>query len=323
MEYTEKVDKQNINSILPAESALICFASFEERCTTLASYLDISKLVRAYVFRNCDTPMDNYNLKYFQILQMKLKHETLAYEEVKISLLSPVSLADSLYRTIQDVINYNIRNLLIDISAFTHEALLMLLKTLSLFQNSFDRIILIYNGASAYAEWLSKGCKNIRNVIGFPGRFNPSYKDHMIVLTGFEKERATQLVELFEPDILSIGNGSEPTDQNHLKTMEDMKKEFESWFGNLGVTWTSFDFSCSNILTTVDRIREEIKDEQENIVLVPLNTKLSTISAALVALQNERIQVVYPIPEIYNLSYSKPSNNFTFINLKMLLENQI
>ena len=319
MEYSEKVDKQNINSILPAASAFICFASFEERCTTLTSCLDISKLVKAYVFRNCDTPMDNFNLKYFQILQRKMKREALVCEAVEISLLSPVSIADSLYRTIKDIINKTVRNLLVDISTFTHEALLMLLKTLSIFQNSFDRIILIYNGASEYADWLSKGCKDIRNVIGFPGRFNPSYKDHMIVLTGFEKERATQLVELFEPDILSIGNGSEPTDKNHQKTMEDMKTEFESWFGNLGVTWSSFDFSCSNILTTVDRIRAEIKDKHENIILVPLNTKLSTISAALVAFQNERIQVVYPIPEIYNLSYSKPSTNFTVINLKTLL----
>ena len=141
----------------------------------------------------------------------------------------------------------------------------------------------------------------------------------MIILTGFEKERATQLVELFEPDVLSIGNGSEPTDENHRATMEGMKQEFSEWFGNLGILWTSFEFSCSNIEKTIDDIKKEINNPEENIVLVPLNTKLSTISAALVALKDERIQLVYPIPEIYNRDYSVPSESFTILDFKGLL----
>ena len=313
MECIVKVAKDDINSKIPSNSALICFASFEKRSTSLANSIDSSKLKLSFVFRNVEAPMDNYNLENYKTICDKLQCET-----IDIQIDNPVGIADGLFRVIQKIITYEIKSLIVDISTFTHEALLMLIKTVNKYNEAFSSLILIYNGASSYSDWLSKGCKAIRNIIGFPGRFNPSYKTHMIILTGFEKERATQLVELFEPDILSIGNGSEPTDENHRATMEGMKQEFSDWFGNLGIPWTSFEFSCSNIEKTINDIKKEINNK-ENIVLVPLNTKLSTISAALVALNDEQIQLVYPIPEIYNRDYSVPSNHFTILDFKELL----
>lgn len=314
MEYVVKVAKDEINSIIPSNSALICFASFEKRSTSLATSIDPNKLKMSFVFRNVEAPMYNYNLENYKTICDKLQCEA-----VEIQIDNPVGIADEMFRVIQKIISSEVKNLIVDISTFTHETLLMLLKTVYKYNEAFSRILLIYNGASSYSAWLSKGCKTIRNIIGYPGRFNPLYKSHMIILTGFEKERATQLVELFEPDVLSIGNGSEPTDENHRATMEGMKQEFSEWFGNLGILWTSFEFSCSNIEKTIDDIKKEINNPEENIVLVPLNTKLSTISAALVALKDERIQLVYPIPEIYNRDYSVPSESFTILDFKGLL----
>lgn len=315
MNYTRKISISQINEILPSDSTLICFASFEERCYTLAQNVRADKLKKSFVFRNVDTPMAINNEANFN----KICRYVANISAVEVSLDLPVCLADNLFSVILETINSKIRNIIVDISTFTHEALLILLKILHDQRSSFDSIILVYNGASEYADWLSKGCKDIRNVVGFPGFFNPSYKDHMIILTGFEKERATQLVELFDPDILSIGYGSEPTDKNHLETMQKMKEDFDDWFGNLGRPWTKFDFSCSKIENTISKVKEIIdRGKNENYILVPLNTKLSTISTALVALGQRNIQVVYPIPETYNLLYSKRSNSFTVINLEKI-----
>lgn len=313
----KKEPVSKINEHIPDDLAFICFASFEARCYTIAQNIDISRIRKAYVFRNTDSPMDVYNKDNLRILCTALQDASVK----EISLNTPSSVADQLFYTIKEIVNSAIRDVMIDISSFTHEALLMLLRTLFTYRMSFNSINLVYNGASNYSEWLSKGCKDIRNVIGYPGFFNPSYKDHMIILTGFEKERATQLVALFEPDILSIGNGCEPTDDNHLGTMCAMRDEFVSWFSNLGTEWTSFEFSCSNISSTIEKIEAEIqKGDNENIVLVPLNTKLSTIAVALISLRNEKIQVVYPIPEIYNPEYSIPSENVTIIDLCNIAE---
>lgn len=317
MFFSKKEHISSINDYIPSNSAFVCFSSFESRCYTIAKRIDVKKIRMAYVFRNIDPPMSQYNESSIKTIREAIEHISI----VEVSLNSPVTVADKIFSTIWDIINASITNIIIDISTFTHEALLMLLKTLYIYCNSFNSILLVYNGAAEYSSWLSKGCKEIRNVIGYPGSFNPSYKDYMIILTGFEKERATMLVELFEPDVLSIGNGSEPTDRNHLGTMHEMKDEFDAWFNNLGTAWESFDFSCSNIKSTAEKIVLEInKRENENIVLVPLNTKLSTISAAIVALKNEKIQVVYPVPEIYNPIYSIPSDNFTIVNLKDAME---
>ena len=302
-----------INNALPADSALICFASFEERCYTLAQNIRGDKIKRAYVFRNVDPPMDKNNSGNFDTICNYFKN----IFPVEVSLDLPVVLADEMFSVILEIINFQIKSIIIDISTFTHEALLILLKAVYDQRSAFDSIILVYNGATEYASWLSKGCKNIRNVVGFPGFFNPAYKDHMIILTGFEKERATKLVELFEPDVLSVGYGSEPTDKNHLKTMKKMREDYNNWFGNVGLPWTMFDFSCSKIDSTINQITGIIDSgRDQNIILVPLNTKLSTISVALIALKNKNIQIVYPIPETYNFLYSKPSDNFTVIDLK-------
>lgn len=313
----QKEHVSKINDYIPVDCAFICFASFESRCYTIAQNIDVGSVKKSFVFRNIDPPMNLYNVGNLETI-CKIMEEI---SVVEVSLNTPVSMADKMFSVIWEIVNSAITNVIVDISTFTHETLLILLKTMYIHRDSFSSINLIYNGASEYSEWLSKGCKDIRNVVGYPGFFNPSYKDHMIILTGFEKERATQLVELFEPDILSIGNGSEPTDENHLDTMCEMKKEFDAWFSNLGTSWEPFDFSCSNIQSTMEKISIEInKSDNKNIILVPLNTKLSTIAVALIALQNEKIQVVYPVPEVYNTIYSKPSENFTVIDLKEIVE---
>lgn len=317
MSYLQKISLEEANAKLPNDSALLCFASFEKRSITLAEHLDRCKIIKAFVFRNVHPPMDIHNYENFNALCSKLA----PLKTLELDLDYPVDLADKIISVLREIISSGIRNLTVDISTFTHEALLILIKKLYEQQANFQSILFVYNGAAKYAKWLSMGCKTIRNVVGYPGRFNPAYKDHMIILTGFEKERTTKLVDSFEPDKLSIGYGCKPTDQNHQIPMERMKDEFSKWFDNLGLPWRYFDFSCTEITETISTIRSIINNgKQENIVLVPLNTKLSTISAALVAINDSRVQVVYPIPEAYNVYYSSPSESFTIINMKEIPE---
>ena len=82
-----------------------------------------------------------------------------------------------------------------------------------------------------------------------------------------------------------------------------------------GVRHNQFTFSCSEITSTISSLQEILtRSPLDNFIFVPLNTKLSTISTALVALDNSRVQVCYPIPEVYNISYSEPSDNVSIID---------
>lgn len=313
MEYLKKVPVCQVNSHLPSEYSFICCASFENRCYTLPASIEADHVSSAYVIRNIDKAMKSENESNFR----KICNEITSILPIEVHFDEPLSVMESLLETMRGLKETQVKNLVVDISTFTHETLLILLKILYINRNSFESIILVYNGASEYSPWLSKGCKEVRNVIGYSGIFNPAQKYHLVVLTGFELERATRLVELLEPDTLSIGTGIEPTNENHQKTMTTFKREFKDWLGNLqSVSHKQFEFSCSDIISTTSSLQEILtKSPKDNFIFVPLNTKLSTISLALVALSNPTVQVCYPIPEVYNMAYSKPSDNLSIIDL--------
>jgi len=138
----------------------------------------------------------------------------------------------------------------------------------------------------------------------------------LVILTGFEWERATRLVDLLEPDALSIGIGKDPTNLNHQETMTNFENDFKNWMENLkGVRHNQFIFSCSEINSIISSLQKILTEfPSDNFIFVPLNTKLSTISTALVALDNSKVQVCYPIPEVYNMSYSEPIDNVSIVS---------
>ena len=317
MENNPKTPLIGINKYIPEDAAFICFASFEDRCFTLAQYIDKNLLKAVYVFRNTEPSMDEKNIDNYNHICELIDN----CQGIPVQLCDPVGVAEATFNVVLSIQKNHIRNIIIDVSTFTHEALLMLLKAIFILFSSFDSIIMVYNGASMYAPWLSMGCKEVRNVIGFPGLMNPINKNHLVVLTGFEKERATKLVELYEPDALTIGFGIDPTYKHYSETMKRTKRDLEEWFGKLDLSWSSFEFSCRDIEATIKALSDIIeKSPDDNIVLVPLNTKLSTIAVAMVALKNKRLQVAYPVPETYNFQYSEPGDSFTVIDLKRLFE---
>ena len=274
--------------------------------------MDIRCIRNAYIIRNLDSGMKVHNEDYFQGICNKLPNSI----PLELHFDNSLEVLEKMQRVVQKLIVEQAKSLVIDISTFTHEVLLIFLRILHVSQNYFESILLIYNGAAKYEPWLSKGCKEVRNVIGYPGSFNPAQKYHLVILTGFEWERATKLVDLLEPDTLWIGIGKDPTNLNHQETMTSFEKDFKNWMENLqGVRHNQFMFSCSEIASTISSLQKILKKfPSENFIFVPLNTKLSTISTALVALDNSRVQVCYPIPEVYNMSYSEPSDNVSIIN---------
>ena len=307
-----KVNINDVNQWLPTEYAFICCASFENRCCTLSAVIDNRCIREAYIIRNLDSGMKVHNEDHFQSICNKLPESV----SLELHFDNPLEVLEKLQKVVQKLVAEGARSLVIDISTFTHEVLLIFLRILHVNQKYFETILLMYNGASKYESWLSKGCKEVRNVIGYPGSFNPAQKYHLVILTGFEWERATRLVDLLEPDTLWIGIGKDPTNLNHQETMTNFGKDFKNWMENLqGVRHNQFMFSCSEITSTISSLQQILtKFPLDNFIFVPLNTKLSTISTALVALDNSRVQVCYPIPEVYNMSYSEPSDNVSIIS---------
>lgn len=320
MDVVKKMKKEKICELLQDEYGMICFSSFEERCLTVPYVVSSCKVLQVFILSNTGESSTENNLLNAERISEKY-HEA---EIVEFDIEDSVIVAEKILKIIHELKEKNIKNLLIDISTFTHEVLLIMLRLLHE-NNNFISVTCLYNGASNYSVgdkpeqvWLSKGCRDVRNIIGYPGLLKPSQKNHVIVLAGFEIERVTGLVELLEPDVLSIGEGIEPTDTNHEDSMKYFRDKFVRWKNTFqNVITDSFDFSCCDIEKTISLLKNIIdKDPERNYILVPLNTKLSTLAVGLVALENQNIQVCYAIPEMYNsLGYSEPSDNVTLVKL--------
>jgi hypothetical protein len=318
---TSVYDKNDINNILPTDFAFICFASFESRSTVSAQSIKGSRVSSGY----CLT--DKNMVK--SIASEKCILETLiAVKRVSLDLKRPIMVAETLTTIVKDLIEKQEKYLVIDITTFTHEVLLVMLKLLRLNRENFSEIHLLYVGAKEYAQglnasekWLSKGCKDVRNVIGYAGLMRPNKMTNLTLLTGFEVERATRLIDIIEPEHLSLGIGVSPTHPNSQTAMDEFRHKFEMWKQNYKNkdNCDVFDFSCKNVQDAISDIEQALTSYPENKynnIIVPLNTKLSTIAVALFALQHPYIQLGYAVPEAYNTdNYSSAGDNITVVEL--------
>ena len=318
---TFTIDKNEINSILPSRFVFLCSASFEKRSTTIPLSLDPSRISHSVVFRSRGYKNDT-SLN-------EIKNKIATSKVIDFDLNNPVSVARSLTEVVKECSSLE-SAIVIDITTFTHEILAMLLKLIHDNETKFSSIFCLYNGAADYSNskengltqmWLSKGCRDVRNVIGYPGRMRPTAKTSLIILTGFELERATKLIEIIEPDRLMLGFGNDPTHDNHLEPVAFFQEKFENWKKNYkNSNCTEFGFSCKNIEKTTEVLSDLTADPDENYIVVPLNTKLSTIASSIVALKNPMIQICYSIPEMYNMDdYSSPGEKITVVNLCEIL----
>lgn len=313
------VPQNEINTKLPDKFVLVCFVSFEQRSMTVPLSLKNTQISKAIIFKSLNTD-NEYSLN-------KICNKIPNNQVIELDLNNPVSVARILTKVVKDISDSENISLVIDVTTFTHETLAMFLKLIFDNKTAFSSVFFLYNGAVDYSNskkdglkqmWLSKGCRDVRNIVGYPGVIRPVAKTCLIILTGFELERATGLIEILEPDKLVLGIGIEPTHDNNKEAMEYFREKFKKWKKKYkNSNCSEFNFSCNNIYNAFKALENLIlANPDDNYIIVPLNTKLSTIAASLVALHNTKIQICYAVPEFYNTkNYSSPSENITIFDL--------
>ena len=328
---TSKIKINEVQSKLPTSFAFVCFSSYERRCTTIVKTLNPKSVETAYIFYNKNLESNKEVQNHTAEISTFLLGNS---NNIPLDLKNPMSVSEKITYCFKKIIVNKKRVLVLDITAFTHEALLMVLRLLYTNIEHFDSIQCLYNGASSYSGfnentdpqlvWLSKGCNDVRSVIGYPGLLDPTAKNILVLLTGFEFERATKLIDILNPDYVILGKGDRkaPTDKNHIRIMDHMSNKFETWSSsNKKLVIKSFTFSCSDVERSRDDLLGQISDDQDkNYIIVPINTKISTVAVAIVAFLNPSIQICYALPEVYNIeNYSEPSENVTIIELSRIL----
>lgn len=319
----QKIPLDEIGTSLPPEiELLICTASFESRCLSIATRM-APRIRQAIIIRS--TEFISSSEKHFHALQTSLSNKG---QEVRVSSISPTLTADvfsgaviSAMKKIHD------GTVLLDITTFTHEHLLILIALIQKHDLSC-KIILGYTGAAEYSTnteedqvWLSRGVGLVRSVLGYPGRMAPSKKLHLIILVGFEVERARALIEIMEPSKVSLGVGAlgQSFSQHHYHRNERFLNRVQEFIYKQSQVRTeveTFTFSCIDPYETQVAVLQQLEKHHEfNTVISPMNTKISTVGVGLAALQTPHIQVVYATVAEYNEEgYSNPGNEVSIFD---------
>jgi hypothetical protein len=299
----------------------ISCSSFEERCLVIPKLVSKFDLTSRVVFFNTnEVEAIRTNA---QILSQLGEGNT---ELIELNSDDPIQNYLQIIRLFDQIaIKYSDKpNLAIDTTTFTHETLLVLLRILHLRKDSLGEIRVCYVGAKEYStnmeneadKWLSKGVDEIRTILGYPGFTDPTKKNHLVILFGFEFERTRKIIEEYEFDIITLGFGDEPIQDNHMKINCERHKRLLKEHPEA----REFKFSLRDPIQTKTQLLKYVNLEELkglNTVIAPLNNKLSTIGAGLAAIENEDIQLAYAKATIYNTDgYSVPNNDIYYCKIE-------
>jgi hypothetical protein len=316
-----KKNKLEVADFLGHIDLFICSSGFEERSVSLGTTLNPGNIGNAIAFNM----NENYAISLENIKRIGQCIKNINIVEYPKN--NSIETFDIFYQTLlaysKEKENYLFK-IVIDITTFTREALLILVKVLSLeeFATIFS-VKLVYTPAESYTrDWLTKGIREIRSIFGYSGMNYPSKKLLLIILNGFETERTEEIIDSFEANNIILGKPSVTDSINSSLSLisqdkfQLIKNKYEA------ILLEDFEFSCIDIIETKNILNNIINKyyKEYNIVISPLNNKISTLGAAIVGIKNDSIQICYASANQYNINaYSKGCDYFFIYNLEDLL----
>ncbi|QJD81709.1 hypothetical protein [Spirosoma rhododendri] len=307
--------------LLPKYDIFIASASYEERSlSVMRSVLpEVSFIDRVVSVSMPHLELIKSNLKFFiengfSVLEIDNTNQILTARNILEVIVSTIS-------------DNRDASFLIDISTFTRQTLLILVRLLRNLLGSNNAIHFLYTCAKEYAvglpereKWLSKGIIEVNSVYGYLGVIKPSRPYHLIILMGYELERAISLINAYEPSLITVGYGKKngSISDEHYKLNKIRIEELICEYPNA----KSFEFSCTDIETSKKDILNHINLYKGfNTILSPMNNKIATIACGLAAFEDDTIQISIAIPAIYNHeNYSSPGDECYILNVPSLVK---
>ncbi len=306
---TQPIRIDSLPVTLSNSDLFICSSSFEERCFKIARvFKGLQHFSIIFYSEN----------EYQKIIENSLELEKLfADRNARVGLNTdlPFENGVKINSILDEVLSKGIyERIFIDTTTFTHETLLVIFRLLLFKKDKFKELHILYVGAEKYStnepeaskKWLSAGISSIRTVLGYPGVSSPARENHLIVLCGFESERTKSLIESLQFETISLAFGGEGKSiaQSHQEINYTRHSRLMDYYQNAN----KLDISLIDPFETKKEIDAQIaKFPTHNAVIAPMNNKLSTIGAALVSIDNPKVQIIYAKPIEYNvLGYSTP-----------------
>lgn len=318
---TEQTSDEILKRFGGSQLGLITCLSFEERSLVVPKLLAVEGLKTWVCIENEDIETD--------ITAMRNRAQELAGNAgidlwlVKASKREPLKLADTLI-SISHRIEQSALPLrwVADVSTMTHEMVLVIVAAADELISQWKSLDFVYNIAGAYSvdddaeeKWVSRGIQGVRSVVGYPGSWDPGDRAVLVALPGFDLDRIERIVDEVEPDQIIVGVATPTTNHHpwsHSKNLNLAQKLVELRDGSI------FQYSALDPYSVIDALISNTSNIRKNILIAPLNSKISTVAVGVLARHIPEWQVCYAPALIYNLNYSVPSDNFATCSFEAL-----
>ncbi|CAP55031.1 hypothetical protein [Gluconacetobacter diazotrophicus] len=302
--------------------ALISCLSFEERSLAVAKSLINIGLTRWLCIINEDIETDISSI-HREALRIA-ERAGVTIEFLKASKRNPLLLADAMIQLAGNAQLTESEQWVADITTMTHEMLLIILAAADEIVTQWKDLSLVYNVAAQYSgddepgkKWISQGIHDVRTVIGYPGNWSPGKHTVLVALPGFDSERMQRMVEEIEPEQLIVGIACPVGDHHAWSATKNREIARQLLMTRKGST---FDYPALEPFGMIDALIRVLRDIKCNVLLAPLNSKISTAALGVLARNRPEWQICYAPAFIYNLNYATPSNTFLTCSLKALTD---
>jgi len=277
-------------------SVLITCASWEERFVKGFDQIQKTDLDRVIIFYYKE--YENKTKINREYISEYCVTNNIKHHEYLLSFENPASSWKTIYETI-DKFDISNKKLAIDITTMPRETTWIIL---SMLENKDAEIYYIYHRPEKYNdEWLSRDPGRPRLVYKLSGLSKFGVSTKLVIITGFDTERAKQLINYFEPEytFLGVQKGDQYSNiaQNILKHETEFKKNKN--ISLLEIDAYSEDHGYDVVL---NQIKQYI--DNSNIIMTSLGPKLSAIALYRLHKVYEQISLAYAPSNEFNMEYS-------------------
>ena len=310
------IEEGGIKPILAGrpDDVFLVAASFEPRCVALTAGLAPDyRAVRSFVYVNRDflvTPAAEVMKTAIAGLRGSLQPKTDRFHIIDGSWEKVDVQVEAIRSAFAEIIPETTPvTVTIDCTTFNREALIVCLAMLYS-QCPGARVRAAYVSPEVHGQWLSRGYRKVRSIVGFSGVQQASRPTVLVVLSGFEGDRTVKVIEEYEPSRVMLGFGDPPTVASFL---ERNLSEHKLVLSRTDVT--EFRFPADSISECTAVLEEVVQPllQSSNVVIAPMCTKLSTVAVFSVAERHREIQLAYCLPGEYNYSDYSTGTSRIFI----------
>jgi hypothetical protein len=222
------------------------------------------------------------------------------YEIFGLSFDNPIKIIKKIDDIVEKYLPQKL-NVTMDITTFPRHELLTTLYYLR-HSSLLKRLRILYVTPKKYGNWLSRGYKRFMLLPFFQGPSTFHNKVALLVLTGFEKERAISLIDDLEPSAVFLAMaepGTAPQFQETSRQTVNRIKELRQIYNEIFFISGNDPFKCrDSLIEIMDRCSPEY-----DFFVAPIGPKLTVLGLYLAYEKKPNFRIVYPFTQTYNIEH--------------------